>query len=71
LHETPDDLSSLQRLLDASYAAAGEHLQEVVTDERRLDAVGVAAALTGMRLLTLATVNAAKMFTFSMPIGDS
>jgi hypothetical protein len=58
VHETPEDLNALQRLLDASYASAGEHLQEVVTAERRLDAVGVVAALAGMRLLTLATITA-------------
>jgi Pyridoxamine 5'-phosphate oxidase len=56
MHETADDLAALQRLLDASYTAAGEHLREVVTTERRLDAAGVVAALPGMRLLVLATV---------------
>jgi nitroimidazol reductase NimA-like FMN-containing flavoprotein (pyridoxamine 5'-phosphate oxidase superfamily) len=55
VHETPDDLEQLQRLLDESYAGAGGHLREVITPERRLDAVALAAELTGMRLLVLAT----------------
>ncbi len=38
MHETPEDLDRLQRLLDDSYAVAGEHLVEVITTERRLDA---------------------------------
>jgi nitroimidazol reductase NimA-like FMN-containing flavoprotein (pyridoxamine 5'-phosphate oxidase superfamily) len=58
MHETPADLEQLQRLLDESYTQAGSHLREVITTERRLDAQAVAAALTGMRLLVLATVTA-------------
>lgn len=56
MFETSDDLLRLQRLLDESYAAAGGHLQNVITPDRRLTAVELAAALTGMRLLVLATV---------------
>jgi hypothetical protein len=55
MHETPDDLAALQALLDASYAAAGEHLLRIHTPERRLAATQVAERLTGMRLLALAT----------------
>lgn len=55
MNETPEDLSELQRVIDDSYAAAGAHLREIHSPERRLDAAGVAAALTGMRLLVLAT----------------
>jgi nitroimidazol reductase NimA-like FMN-containing flavoprotein (pyridoxamine 5'-phosphate oxidase superfamily) len=58
VHETPDDLAALQELLDASYASAGEHLRSIITPERRLTAEQVAGALTGMRLLALATVTA-------------
>jgi hypothetical protein len=29
MHETNDDLTALQRLLDASYARAGEHLRMI------------------------------------------
>jgi hypothetical protein len=56
--ETPPELDRLQRLLDSSAARAGEHLRSIITDERRLDAPGVCAGLTGMRLLTVATVTA-------------
>ena len=58
MHETPADLERLQWLLDDSYARAGDHLREVNTADRRLDAVALAAELTGMRLLVLATVTA-------------
>jgi nitroimidazol reductase NimA-like FMN-containing flavoprotein (pyridoxamine 5'-phosphate oxidase superfamily) len=58
VHETPADLDALQALLDRSYAAAGPHLLRIHTSDRRLDAEGVAARLSGMRLLALATVTA-------------
>jgi nitroimidazol reductase NimA-like FMN-containing flavoprotein (pyridoxamine 5'-phosphate oxidase superfamily) len=58
VRETEADLAALQQLLDASYAAAGPHLLRIHTPERRLDAAAVAAELTGMRLLSLATVSA-------------
>jgi nitroimidazol reductase NimA-like FMN-containing flavoprotein (pyridoxamine 5'-phosphate oxidase superfamily) len=54
--ESPEDLERLQQLLDASYAAAGPHLREVTTPERRLDVEHLCRELTGMRLLVLATV---------------
>ena len=58
MHETPDDLAALQELLDRSFALAGPHLLRIATPERRLNAEQVAARLTGMRLLALATVTA-------------
>jgi hypothetical protein len=58
VHETPDDLAALQALLERSYALAGPHLLRIHTSDRRLDAEEVAARLTGMRLLALATVTA-------------
>ena len=58
VHETPADLAALQALLDRSFAAAGPHLLRIITPERRLTAEQVAERLTGMRLLTLATVTA-------------
>jgi nitroimidazol reductase NimA-like FMN-containing flavoprotein (pyridoxamine 5'-phosphate oxidase superfamily) len=58
MHETPADLATLQELLDRSYAAAGPHLLRIHTPERRLSAEQVAARLTGMCLLALATVTA-------------
>jgi hypothetical protein len=59
VHETPADVFALQRLLDASYAQAGEHYRRITTDERRLSAEQVCERLQGMSLLVLATVTQA------------
>jgi len=56
MRETPDDIARLQRLLDDSYARAGEHLRSIMTPERRLSAEQVCAELQGMTLLALSTV---------------
>src|SRR6201995_5489337 len=56
--ETPDELGSLQQLLDRSAAGAGGHLRGILTHERRPAAAELAARLTGMRLLVVATVTA-------------
>ena len=56
MEETAADLVELQDLLDQSHAGAGEHLRGIITDERRMAAAEMAEALTGMRLLSLATV---------------
>ena len=58
MHETADDLTALQELIDRSYAAAGRHLLRIHSAERRLSATEVAERLTGMCLLALATVTA-------------
>jgi hypothetical protein len=58
VHETADDLAALQDLLDRSYARAGEHLLRIHDPERRLGAEPLAERLTGMCLLSLATVTA-------------
>jgi uncharacterized pyridoxamine 5'-phosphate oxidase family protein len=58
MHETPDDMTALQRLLDHSYATAGPHLLSIHTPQRRLTAAQIAQRLQGMCLLALATVTA-------------
>src|SRR2546430_14494345 len=58
MHETTEDVAGLQRLLDSSYARAGEHLLGIHTPERRLRAERLCQLLTGMCLLALATVTA-------------
>jgi hypothetical protein len=58
MHETPEDIAALQQLIDRSYASAGAHLLRIHDPERRLSAEQVAERMTGMRLLTLATVTA-------------
>jgi nitroimidazol reductase NimA-like FMN-containing flavoprotein (pyridoxamine 5'-phosphate oxidase superfamily) len=55
VHETADDLVTLQALLDRSYQQAGEHLRRITTDERRVDAPQLCERLQGMTLLVLAT----------------
>lgn len=56
MHETADDLTRIQRLLDESYQAAGSHLREVITPERTITAAKLVEILIGMRLLVLSTV---------------
>jgi nitroimidazol reductase NimA-like FMN-containing flavoprotein (pyridoxamine 5'-phosphate oxidase superfamily) len=58
MHETPSDLTALQRLLDDSIASAGTHLTSIITPNRRLTAEEVSEHLVGMSLLALATVTA-------------
>jgi uncharacterized pyridoxamine 5'-phosphate oxidase family protein len=58
VHETPEDIAALQELLDRSYERAGSHLRGITTPERRMSAEETVQALTGMRLLALATVTA-------------
>jgi hypothetical protein len=57
-HETEDDLRELQRLLDDSHAAAGDHLKRIFSDERRVSAADLPGHLTGVQVLALATVTA-------------
>ena len=56
MHESPSDIAALQELLDRSYEGAGAHLLSIHTPERRVSAEQLAERLTGMVLLTLATV---------------
>jgi hypothetical protein len=58
MHETPEDIEALQQLIDRSYEQAGPHLRRIHTPERRLTAAQLSERLTGMCLLTLATVTA-------------
>jgi hypothetical protein len=58
VHETNEDLTELQRLLDESYVIAGEHLRSIFTPRHRSQAADLTAALTGVFLINLATVTA-------------
>ncbi len=58
MHETPEDLLELQRLLDESHASAGSHLRSIFTEERRLSATQLSEELPGVRVLSVATVTA-------------
>jgi len=56
--ETPDEVAALQELLDASHASSTSHLREIINDDRTLSARALVALLTGMKVLTVATVTA-------------
>lgn len=58
MKETAAQLAAMQRLLDASYRRASAHLRSIVTEERTLSARDIAGLMTGMRVLSLATVTA-------------
>lgn len=57
--ETPDETMALQALLDASHARATGHLRSIINDDRTLTAEQLVALLTGMKVLSVATVTAA------------
>src|SRR5262249_33467025 len=52
------ELARLQALLDASHARATEHLRGIINDDRRLSAAQIAGLLTGMKVISVATVTA-------------
>jgi general stress protein 26 len=56
--ETPDELANLQHLLDASHARATEHLRGIINADRSLSAAQIVGLLTGMKVITAATVTA-------------
>ncbi|MGN6303099.1 MAG: pyridoxamine 5'-phosphate oxidase family protein [Angustibacter sp.] len=58
MYETDEEIETLQRLLDASYGASTGHLRGIITDDRRLTASDLVALLTGMKVLSVATVTA-------------
>jgi hypothetical protein len=58
MHETPEELAALQRLLDASFGRASEHLKSIMTPERRLTAERLVALLPCPAVLNIATVTA-------------
>jgi hypothetical protein len=56
MRETPEDIASLHDLLDASHARATGHLRSIINDQRTLRADELAQLLTGMKVLSVATV---------------
>ena len=56
--ETPAELAALQDLLDRSHAAATDHLKNIIHGDRRLSALDLVALLTGMKVISVATVTA-------------
>ena len=58
MHETPAEMAALDDLITASHGRSTSHLRDIVSGDRRMDAAQVVAALTGMKVLSLATVTA-------------
>ncbi len=58
MFETSDELARLQSLLDSSHSRSTEHLRGIINDDRTLSATAIAGLLTGMRVITAATVTA-------------
>jgi general stress protein 26 len=58
MFETPDELDRLQTLLDASHTRATDHLREIINDDRTLNARHITDLLTGMKVISAATVTA-------------
>ena len=56
--ETDAEITALQGLLDRSHASSTEHLRGIISEDRRLTATDVVALLTGMRVISVATVTA-------------
>jgi hypothetical protein len=56
MYETPAELATLQDLLDRSFERASEHLTGIMSPQRRLSATQIAADLTGIAVLNVATV---------------
>ena len=59
MKETPEELRALQQLIDTSIGSAGTHLLDIITPPRRLTAGQLVAALSGMKVIVVATVTAA------------
>lgn len=58
MRESAAELEALQALLDWSHAGATGHLRAIITPDRGLAASEIAGLLSGMRVLSLATVTA-------------
>jgi hypothetical protein len=58
MYETDAEIDALQRLLDASYGTSTDHLRGIISDDHRLTARDLVALLTGMKVLSVATVTA-------------
>ena len=58
MKETPEEVAALQELLDRSHAHATDHLRSIIDGDRRLSADDIVALLTGMRVISVATVTA-------------
>ena len=58
MKETAEELAAMQALIDRSYGGASDHLRGIIDDQRTLSAREIAALMTGMRVVSFATVTA-------------
>ena len=58
MKETAEELAAMQALIDRSYGGASDHLRGIIDDQRTLSAREIAALMTGMRVMSFATVTA-------------
>ncbi|HEU5144037.1 MAG TPA: pyridoxamine 5'-phosphate oxidase family protein, partial [Dermatophilaceae bacterium] len=56
--ETRAEVEALQALMDASRGGATRHLRSIIDDDRTLTAAQLVQVLTGMKVLSVATVTA-------------
>ncbi|WP_345214509.1 pyridoxamine 5'-phosphate oxidase family protein [Georgenia halophila] len=58
MNETHEEIEALDRLMAASHSRSTPHLREIVSGDKRLSAEQVVDLMTGMKVLSLATVTA-------------
>ncbi|MGH3510064.1 MAG: pyridoxamine 5'-phosphate oxidase family protein [Nocardioidaceae bacterium] len=58
MYESPEELTALQELLDRSHRTATSHLRSIIHGDRVLSARDIVARLTGMKVISVATVTA-------------
>ncbi|MEZ5171815.1 MAG: pyridoxamine 5'-phosphate oxidase family protein [Acidimicrobiia bacterium] len=58
MHETPEELATLQQLLDGSFSRSSDHLLSIMEPQRRLAAERLVAELPCPAVLDIATVTA-------------
>lgn len=56
MYETPEEVDALQQLVDASFAAASDHLRGIMEPQRRLTAQQMIADVPSPAVLNVATV---------------
>lgn len=56
MKETEAELAQLQQVLDRSHTGASSHLRSIIDDNRTLSAREIADLMTGMRVVSFATV---------------
>ncbi|MBA2717127.1 MAG: pyridoxamine 5'-phosphate oxidase family protein [Propionibacteriales bacterium] len=56
--ETVDEVVALAELLDASHASSTRHLRDIINNDRVLSARDLVALLSGMKVISVATVTA-------------